>query len=275
MGLLTRARALHGDFVKMHLGPYPIYMLFDPEHVLHVLQKNPANYLKDGYEHLEPMVGRGLLSSEGELWREQRRLIQPAFHKKRIEGMAKTMTDATEAMLARWRLREGSGGGPVDVNREMSRLTLEIVGRTLFGSRFGEEASVKGEEALALVFRLGFDRAGRFLQIPFGVPTPKNLRFRRAIRVMDELVYSLIDGRRAVGSTGGEGDLLDMLLSARHQEGAITEKQLRDEVLTILGAGYETTAKALCWTLYMLDENPDAARRLREELGGVLGSTLR
>ncbi|MDP8951419.1 MAG: cytochrome P450, partial [Actinomycetota bacterium] len=89
---------------------------------------------------------------------------------------------------------------------------------------------------------------------------------------MDDLVYSLIDGRRAAGISGDEGDLLDMLLSARHEEGAMSEKQLRDEVLTILGAGYETTAKALCWTLYMLDENPEAARRLREELGRVLGS---
>jgi cytochrome P450 len=274
LGLLARTHASHGDIVKIHLGPYPIYLLFDPEHVLHVLQKNPANYLKDGYEHLEPMVGRGLLSSEGELWREQRRLIQPAFHKRRIEGMAKTMTDATGAMLARWRehLRREPKGEPVDVNREMSRLTLEIVGRTLFGSGFSEEAAVRGEQALALVFRLGFDRAGRFPQIPFGVPTPKNLRYRRAIRIMDDLVYSLIDGRRTAGTSGGEGDLLDMLLSACQTEGdGMTEKQLRDEVLTILAAGYETTAKALCWTLYMLDENPEAAQRLREELDEVLG----
>ena len=274
LGLLVRARASHGDIVNMHLGPYPIYLLFDPEHVLHVLQKNPANYLKDGYEHLEPMVGRGLLSSEDELWREQRRLIQPAFHKKRIEGMAETMTDATGAMLTRWRehlRKEPEGALVVDVNREVSRLTLEIVGRTLFGSGFGEEASVRGERALALVFRLGFDRAGRFPQIPFGVPTPKNLRYHRAVRVMDEMVYSLIDERRNEGSSGGEGDLLDMLLAARHEEGGITEKQLRDEVLTILGAGYETTAKALCWTLYLLEKNPEAAREMRDELGGVLG----
>ncbi len=273
LGLLTRARASHGDFVKMHLGPYPIYMLFDPEHVLHVLQKNPANYLKDGYEHLEPMVGQGLLSSEGKLWRKQRRLIQPAFHKTRIEGMAKTMIDATEVMLARWREHlRAPGDSPLDLNGEMTRLTLEIVGRTLFGAELGEEAAGRGEKALARVFQLGFDRAGRFLQIPFAVPTPKNLRYRRAIRVMDDLVYSLINERRERGASS-EGDLLDMLLSARHADDGrgMTEKQLRDEVLTILAAGYETTARALGWTFYLLNKNPEAASNLRDELAGVLG----
>ncbi|PLS85568.1 MAG: cytochrome P450 [Actinobacteria bacterium] len=276
LSLLLRARASLGDLVKMHLGPYPIYMLFRPEHVEHVLQKNPANYLKDGYEHVEPMVGRGLISSEGEHWRKQRRLIQPAFHKKRLEGMARTMTDATATMLDRWRerLRGGSGGEVLDANMEMSRLTLEIVGRTLFGSALGGEAN-RGEEALSLVFRLGFDRAGRFLQIPFGVPTPKNLRYRKGIRDMDEIVHSMLRARRQAAPRGEEdpagGDLLDMLLAAHEIGDGITEKQLRDEVLTIMGAGYETTARALCWTFYLLDGHPEAARSLRDELEGVLG----
>ena len=278
LGLLLRARTDFGDLVKMHLGPYPIYMLFRPEHVEHVLQKNPAKYLKDGYEHLEPMVGHGLLSSEGDLWRKQRRLIQPAFHKRRLDGMARTMTDATEAMLERWRERlrsGGPGGGVLDANREMSRLTLEIVGRTLFGSALAGEAA-RGEDALSLVFRLGFDRAGRFVQVPFGVPTPKNLRYRRAIRDMDGIVRSLLEARRAAPKAEDpvDGDLLDMLLAAYDDNGTggdgITGKQLRDEILTIMGAGYETTARTLCWTFYLLDGHPEAARTLRAELDDVL-----
>ena len=276
LGLLLRARETFGDLVKMHLGPYPIYMLFRPEHVEHVLQKNPANYLKDGYEHLEPMVGHGLLSSEGDLWRRQRRLIQPAFHKRRLDGMARTMTDATQAMLDRWREHPRSGSRVVDANREMSRLTLEIVGRTLFGSALSGEAS-RGEDALSLVFRLGFDRAGRFVQVPFGLPTPKNLRYRRAIRDMDGIVDSLLEARQNTGPEAEDGpaaggDLLDMLLAA-HDTGngdGITRKQIRDEVLTIMGAGYETTARALCWTFYLLDAHPEAARTLREELKNIL-----
>lgn len=275
LGLLLRARETFGDLVKMHLGPYPIYMLFRPEHVEHVLQKNPANYLKDGYEHLEPMVGHGLLSSEGDLWRQQRRLIQPAFHKRRLDGMARTMTDATQDMLDRWRERARGtlGAEPVDANREMSRLTLEIVGRTLFGSALGDEAT-RGEEALSLVFRLGFDRAGRFVQVPFGVPTPKNLRYRRAIQDMDGIVNSLLEARRNAGprtqSDPAGGDLLDMLLTSHGTDGGITARQLRDEILTIMGAGYETTARTLCWTFYLLDAHPEAARTLREELKSVL-----
>ena len=274
LGLLLGARSSHGDLVKMHLGPYPVYMLFRPEHVEHVLQKNPANYLKDGYEHLEPMVGDGLLSSEGELWRKQRRLIQPAFHKKRLDGMARTMTNATQAMLDRWRERLRAGDKVLDAGTEMSRLTLEIVGRTLFGSALGGEAS-RGEEALSLVFRLGFDRAGRFVQVPFGVPTPKNLRYNRGIREMDGIVRSLLEARRNAIPEGGDdpmgGDLLDMLLAAHDTEDGITDKQLRDEVLTIMAAGYETTARALGWTFYLLDAHPQAAQGLRAELNGVLG----
>ena len=130
---LTEAHRKHGDFVRFRLGPYRIYLLAHPDHVSHVLQKNPRNiYLKDGYEHIA-FVGNGLLTSEGDFWRQQRRIVQPAFHRERLKSMARTMTDATEKMLQRWRERENST--PLDVDAEMSRLTLEIAARTLFGSR--------------------------------------------------------------------------------------------------------------------------------------------
>lgn len=271
--LLDKARSLDDDLVKMRFGPYRVYLFLNPDYIYYVLHENPGNYLKEGYDTLEPLVGRGLLSSEGEFWRHQRRLVRPAFHKKRLEGMAETMTDVTSKMLDRWRkhLRRNSEDDPLDINEEMTRLSLEIVSRTLFGSDASESAIVGGR-ALGLVFEYGFQRIGRVFPIPFAFPTPKNLRYREAIRTLDRIVYSLIDARRSGRSTG-EGDVLSMLLDARTADTGelMTEKQLRDEVMTILVAGYETTARALAWTWYLLDRNPQVRHKLREELHRGLG----
>jgi cytochrome P450 len=267
--LLTEARRRYGDFVRFRLGPYRIYLLSHPDYIAHVLQKNPRNYLKDGYEHIE-IVGNGLLASEGDFWRRRRRIAQPAFHRERLAEMAQTMTDATERMLGRWDAR--STDEPLDVDAEMSRLTLEIVGRTLFSAEVGEEAGGVGA-ALETVLYLGFQRTGRFVPVPSGVPTPKNRRYRNAVRHLNGVVEDLISGRRTNG--GGEGDLLDMLLEARDADTGegMDERQLRDEVMTILTAGYETTARALTWTWYLIDANSHVRERLERELDGLNGRT--
>jgi cytochrome P450 len=271
LGFIESARREHGDLVRIRLGPYRVYLLLGPEHVRHLLQKKPGNYLKDGYEHNGPLTGRGLLTSEGDFWRRQRRLAQPAFHKERLRGMVGTMTDATEEMLGRWRDHLGKGGGrPLEIDVEMSRLTLSIVSRTLMGIDVGGGASEVGR-SLEYTLWYAFRRTGRFFNPPFGFPTPKNLRYMRAIRTLETLVYSLIDGPR--GSEEDEGDLLSMLVRARDPETGegLGRKQLRDEVMTFLAAGYETTARALAWTFYLLDRNPEQGRKLREELARVLG----
>ena len=271
LGFIESARREHGDFVRIRLGPYRVYLLLGPEHVGHLLQKNPGNYLKDGYEHNEPLTGDGLLTSEGEFWRRQRRLVQPAFHKERLRGMVGTMTAATQEMLERWRDHlEGGGERPLEIDAEMSRLTLSIVSRTLMGTDVSGGASEVGR-SLEYTLWYAFRRTGRFFNPPFGFPTPKNLRYMRAIRALDALVYSLIDGRRGSGEDGG--DLLSMLVRARYSETGegMSRKQLRDEVMTFLAAGYETTARALAWTFYLLDRNPGEGWRLREELARVLG----
>lgn len=270
LGFIESARREHGDFVRIRLGPYRVYLLLDPEHVGHLLQKNPGNYLKDGYEHNEPLTGHGLLTSEGEFWRRQRRLVQPAFHKERLRGMVETMTDATEEMLGRWQDHLGKGGRrPLEIDAEMSRLTLSIVSRTLMGADVSSGASEVGR-SLEYTLWYSFRRTGRFFNPPFGFPTPKNLRYMRAIRTLDAIVYSLIDGRRGSGEDGG--DLLSMLVQARDAETGegMGRKQLRDEVMTFLAAGYETTARALAWAFYLLVRNPEESRKLREELERVL-----
>ena len=265
--LLTEARRRHGDFVRFRLGPYRVYLLSHPDYISHVLRDNPRNYLKDGYEHIE-IVGNGLLASEGNFWKRQRRIAQPAFHRERLAGMAGTMTDATEKMLERWDVR--STNEPLDIDAEMSRLTLGIVGRTLFGADVGEEAGGVGA-ALATVLNLGFQRTGRFIPIPLDVPTPKNRRYRCAVRHLNHVVGSLISVRRTKAKGGEEGDLLDMLLEARDEDTgeSMSERQLGDEVMTILTAGYETTARALSWTLYLIDANPQVRKKLEEELAGL------
>lgn len=269
--LLTETRCRYGDFVRFRLGPYRIYLLSHPDYVAHVLQKNPRNYLKDGYEHIE-IVGNGLLASEGDFWRRQRRVAQPAFHRERLAEMAKTMTDAAEKMLECWEARTTKE--PLDVDAEMSRLTLEIVGRTLFGADVGDDAGGVGG-SLASVLNLGFQRTGRFAPIPLGVPTPNNRRYRTAVQHLNGVVDRLISARRISG--GGRGDLLDMLLEARDPDTgeSMSERQLRDEVMTILTAGYETTARALSWTWFLIDANPHVREKLERELDVLDGRTPR
>jgi cytochrome P450 len=270
LGFIESARREHGDFVRIRLGPYRVYLLLHPEHVRYLLQRNPGNYLKDGYEHNEPLTGRGLLTSEGDFWRRQRRFAQPAFHKERLKSMAKTMTDATGEMLERWQEHlETREERPLEIGAEMSRLTLSIVSRTLMGADVSDGAGAVGR-SLEHTLRYAFRRTGRFFKLPFGFPAPKNLRYMKAIHTLDAVVYSLIDGRRESGED--RGDLLSMLVQARDENGeGMSHRQLRDEVMTFLVAGYETTARALSWAFYLLDQNPDEGRKLREELARVLG----
>ncbi|CAN5876098.1 cytochrome P450 [soil metagenome] len=267
LGFLTDARRRYGDFVRFRLGPYRVHLLAHPDHIAHVLQKNPRNYLKDGYEHIK-IVGNGLLASEGNFWRHQRRMIQPAFHRDRLKNMANTMTDATEKMLLRWKTRDTSD--PLDVDSEMSRLTLEITGRTLFGAEMGDRSSDFGG-ALQTVLNLGYHRTGRFLPVSIRIPTPSNRRYRAAVRTLDAVVRPLILERREGEEV--KDDLLAMLLEARDSDTgeAMDEMQIRDEAMTILTAGYETTARALTWTWYLLDANPEARVKLDAELDRVLG----
>ena len=263
--LLTKARRQYGDFVRFRLGPYVVYLLAHPDDVAHVLQRNPRNYLKDGYEHIK-IVGNGLLASEGDFWRRQRRIIQPAFHRQRLKNMAQTMTDATEKMLEQWESRNDE---PLDVDAEMARLTLGATGRTLFGADATVEAEEVGQ-ALQTVLTLGFQRTGRFLPVPLAIPTPDNRRYRDAVGRLNGVVDGLIVERRR--SDESRQDLLSMLLEAHDADSGegMDPRQIREEAMTILTAGYETTARALTWTWYLLDSHPEVRGKIEEELNLVL-----
>lgn len=269
LGLFLEMRRRFGDVVCFS-GMRVMYLLAHPDHVMHVLQDQHRNYPKGGmYNELRSSLGDGLLVSEGEQWRRQRRLAQPAFHKQRIGTFAKIMTEATEQMLERWR-PYAAREQPLDILPEVMRLTLQVVGHTLFSTDLSGSAN-----ALRRALAVGRDHALRrmrsFVKLPDSIPTPHNLRFRLALRTGDKMIADLIAARRS-GEVKAD-DLLGLLMEARDEETgeAMNDRQLRDEAITIIVAGHETVSNALAWTWYLLSQHPAAETELRRELAAVLG----
>jgi cytochrome P450 len=267
-GRLTRHlrdAEVYGDVVRYHFGRSIGHMVRHPDHVKYVLQDNQANYRKGrGGDKLRPLLGNGLGTSEGDFWRRQRRLAAPAFHKRRLEALFTTMVRETAAFVEGWRAKSRSGVA-FDVAPEMARLTLTIVAKALFGSDLREHASVVGD-SVTVAFRHATGRVLSLIDLPLSLPTPGNLRMRRALEALDGVVYGVIKERRKSGVV--EDDLLGMLMQARDEETgeSMSDTQLRDEVTTIIIAGYETTATALSWAWYLLFTHPSERRKLEAEL---------
>lgn len=270
LSTLVNAQREWGDVVRMDLGLERFYLLSHPEHVEHVLQGNAKGYVK-GYDKVRVLLGNGLVMNEGESWLRQRRLMQPAFHRERLAGFAKTMVEETERMLERWEC-PASEEPALNVAREMTLLTQRIIVRTMFGFHdVGEERGERIAGAFDTAL-LGIE-ARSLMPAWFGrLPLPSNRRFRRAHATLDEEVYRIIRERRR-HQRDGEDDLLGMLMEARDEESGepMDDQQLRDEVMTIYLAGHETMANALSWAWYLLSKNPEAAREVREEASRVLG----
>ena len=268
---LLRSREEFGDVVRFKFGPFDYFMINDPDVVRHVLVENEKNYTKSrNYIGLRWVLGEGLLLSEGEHWRKQRKLAQPAFHRGRLAGFADQMSRATRDLLSEWRASETDGA--FDIHREMMRLTFRIVGLTLFSSDVEGDARDVGE-AMDVAMVWANDHAESFIRIPPSFPTPANFRFKKAMKTLDGLVYRIIAERRAKPAGERGDDLLGMLMEAVDENTGhgMTDQQLRDEVLTMVLAGHETTANLLTWTFRLLSEHPDVERRVREEALRVLG----
>ncbi len=234
-----------------------LYVMRHPDHMHEVLVTKAGAFAKREQD-LEPVLGRGLLTSNGDLWRRQRRLIQPAFQKNKVEAYGEHMVDAAERMLSRWR-----SGEKLDLSQAMMRLTLDIVAKTLF------DHDVAGDsDTVASAMTVLQDAASNGNVIPPWLPTPGNVRARRALSALDRIVFSLID--RAEGASLRE-DLLARLSRATDAEGGMERKQLRDELVTLFLAGHETTSLALTWTFSLLSSSPDQRARLHEEIDRVLG----
>jgi cytochrome P450 len=271
LSYLLEGALTHGDIVRLRFGPKVAHLLTSPEHIKYVLQDNQKNFSKEtrGFITLRTFLGMGLLTSDGETWLRQRRIAQPAFHRQKIIALGASMVRSAEAAATGFRAHVRSGRA-VDVASEMMKLTLRIAGETLLSTDVSGEAETVGR-ALTVMLHEARRRIIASYSLPLSIPTPRNRRLTEAMGALDRLVYRLIHERRKSG--GGPEDLLSMLLSARDADTgeAMTDKQLRDEVLTIFVAGHETTANALAWTFYLLSKYPAAARKIRAELAEVLG----
>jgi cytochrome P450 len=272
LGFLLDGRGRFGDVFRFQVGPLTFHLVAHPDHVKHVLLDHQKNYPRSWYyDRAKVGAGEGLVTTEGAAWKRLRRMAQPAFHVQMVAALAGLMTETTVAMLGRWREHARAGGGPLDVSAEFMALALRIACRALMGIDLGGDAD---RVAPAVTEALGYveHRLSHLLAPPPAVPTPRNLRFRRAMRTLDGVVFDVI-ARRRESPESDAGDLLSMLLAARDEANGsgLSDRELRDQVFTFLVAGYETTAVALSWTVALLDRHPEADRQLRDEVSAVLG----
>lgn len=266
---LEKAARECGDIARFRLAHRNAYLLNHPDWIEEVLVTQQANFTKSRMlDRARVILGDGLLTSEGDFHRRQRRLVQPAFYRERIAGYANTMVECAVRAAKEWQ-----SGSVVDVSTAMTRLSMSIVARVLFSSDIDSDAD-EISSALSELFEL-FET----MLMPFSQWLPAARRIRRARKRLDAIVYKMIAERRAAGRDSG--DLLSTLLLSRDKDAgsgadsaALTETQVRDEVMTILLAGHETTANALTWTWYLLSQNPEALAKLHTELDSVLGPRL-
>jgi cytochrome P450 len=267
--VLEELHQKYGDVVTMSAG-HPVFLVVHPDGVKHVLQDNHLNYRKGfDYQRMEPLLGRGLLTTNGEEWKRHRRIAQPSFHRQRVASFGALMVRHTRRALERWKAL--GDGAELELHGEMMRLTLEIVCEALFSVDL-EKGGVKADgiaAAMESTLRTINERVNDLIALPMWLPTPTHLEFKRQRRVIDELVTGIIRERRGAPPAD---DLLSMLMEARDEEGpSLDDGELRDEVMTMVLAGHETTANALAFTFMLLSRHPEVRGLLEGSVQGALG----
>jgi cytochrome P450 len=266
LGFMSRCAHDYGDMTRFRLGHLRVYLANHPKYIEEVLVEKSRHFIKHFALRLNPgILGNGLLTSESDFWLRQRRLIQPAFSRGRLAAYGPPMVAAAERVLDEW-----APGETREILNEMSRITVDIAAKALFDADAHGSAN-EVRDALQYMLDSFLVRFNRFmLPIPMWVPTLRNLRMRRALRRLDAIIYGYIRQRRQCSED--KGDLLSILLHARDEDDgkAMTDRQVRDEAMTLFLAGHETTALALAWTWYLLATNPEAERRMMAELRQVL-----
>ncbi len=254
-----------GDFDRM-------YIVSEPDYVQHILQKNNRNYIKGhAYEELKHLLGNGLLTSEGDFWRKQRRLIQPAFHRERLTGFAKIMIEECQVVMGKWRVLPN--GSTINLSKAMMEMTLQIVCKAMFSSDVAHLVEEVNREFNYANEKL-IQRTTNPFSLPLSIPTPGNLKEKNSYENIRKMVDGIIEKRRQ--SSEKYQDLLAMLMEARDEQTGegMSDEQLRDEVVTIFLAGHETTGVALTWLFHCLDENNEVEEQLLEEFNNVLDENL-
>lgn len=261
----------YGDVVRFPLAHRTFLLVAAPAYVQHVLQDHADRYSKQtrSYRKLASVLGNGLLTSDGACWRRQRRQLQPAFHRGRLARLDAVITSRTLAMLRQWEAL-AEQGQPLDAAQAMTRLALSIVGRALLGTTQADRAAAL-EQAVADVLSGLYRRIEQPIDVVALLPTPAGRRHARALRRLDELIAAIIAERRTTSPE--REDLLSHLVDEAGG-GEPDVREVRDQIMTFLLAGHETTASALSWTLYLLATHPRCAERLRAELSGVLGGRV-
>jgi cytochrome P450 len=267
----VKAREEYGDIFYVDLGVTGLIALNHPRHAQHVLRDNSKNYRKGGniWETIRALIGNGLPASEGDLWLRQRRMMQPQFHRQRLGGLAESIVDAVDECLSRWDAAAQTGE-PLNVTAEFSHITMRAIVKAIFGSGLStEEEAIVSEEMNGV---LDYLLRGLVTQmIPPWVPLPARTRFQVACKRINDIVLRIIERRiRGQGSGGSLLDLLIDMVDAETGEG-MTPQQLRDEVMALFLAGYETTAGTLSWVAHFLLQHPEAAQALRTEVDAALG----
>lgn len=264
LDFFTQCAREYGDFVRLRFGPFPVYLLNHPDLVKEVLVTQSPKFIKSSaYRRGLRVLGNGLLTSDGNFWKRQRRLVQPAFHHEVISSCAELMVEYTNQLIGKWQ-----DGEVCDIHHEMMKLTAMIAAKTFFD--FDIAGETEGlQDALHTVTDFNARLLNQYL-LPTWVPTFGNLSYQRAINQLDTIIYRIIDQRRA--GINNKADLLSLLLQLKDEEDGtqMTNKQLRDEVMTLFLAGHATTANALTWMWLLLSQHPNVVEKLQQELKTVL-----
>jgi cytochrome P450 len=271
LGMMSSAAAQYGDASRIPVGHKSLYFFNHPDYAKHILADNANNYEKGiGLVHARRALGDGLLTSEGELWRKQRKVIQPAFQSKRIAEQAPVIAEEAKRLVDS--LKAKAGGDPVNIVTELTGLTLGVLGRTLLDANLSQFDNIG--EAFAAVQDQAMFELESLSTVPMWIPLPRQMRFRRARAELQAVVDELVS-RRSSSTTDREDVLSRLIISAGEEaDPRVGRERLRDELVTLLLAGHETTASTLGWALHLIDQNPHVWQKLHDEATSVLSDRL-